>query len=194
MIRRSLPPLVLCGTTCVLLAFAFCLPAGAASFAMPSELGFYAELGRSPGNSLQRTDVVSLGYVVDVPGFGGRGLSAYLDGFISVWRADRHDGQPDRNLVQFGHIAALRYRFAQGRARWFVDAGVGLTYADRHYRAPSHFFSTRFQFTEIIGIGLRLDRRARHELSLRFQHVSNAGIRKPNPGEDFGRLRYVYRF
>jgi lipid A 3-O-deacylase len=26
------------------------------------------------------------------------------------------------------------------------------------------------------------------------QHFSNAGIKKPNPGETFLRLRYAYRF
>ena len=33
-----------------------------------------------------------------------------------------------------------------------------------------------------------------HEINLRLVHVSNGGIRKPNPGQDFGQLRYVYWF
>ena len=36
--------------------------------------------------------------------------------------------------------------------------------------------------------------RGEHEVSLRLQHFSNAGIKHPNPGETFVRLRYVRRF
>jgi lipid A 3-O-deacylase len=31
-------------------------------------------------------------------------------------------------------------------------------------------------------------------VSVRVQHVSNASIKKPNPGANFVRLRYLYRF
>jgi len=30
--------------------------------------------------------------------------------------------------------------------------------------------------------------------SLRVQHFSNAGIKEPNPGETFYKVRYAYRF
>nr|WP_311732042.1 acyloxyacyl hydrolase [Variovorax paradoxus] len=53
---------------------------------------------------------------------------------------------------------------------------------------------TRFQFTEQLGIGRNFGAQGEHELSLRLRHFSNAGIRKPNPGENFVRVRYLYRF
>ena len=34
----------------------------------------------------------------------------------------------------------------------------------------------------------------RHELALRLQHFSNAGIKHPNPGENFVQLRYAQGF
>ena len=33
-----------------------------------------------------------------------------------------------------------------------------------------------------------------HELALRVQHYSNAGIRHPNPGENFVQLRGSFAF
>ena len=35
---------------------------------------------------------------------------------------------------------------------------------------------------------------AAHELALRVQHYSNAGIRHPNPGENFVQLRGSFAF
>ena len=49
-------------------------------------------------------------------------------------------------------------------------------------------------FGDHIALGLRLGARQEHELQLRVEHFSNAGLRKPNPGENFGQVRYVWRF
>lgn len=35
---------------------------------------------------------------------------------------------------------------------------------------------------------------ARSTLGVRYQHISNAGIKKPNPGMDFVLLYYTHRF
>ena len=37
-------------------------------------------------------------------------------------------------------------------------------------------------------------RNDRQEVSLRFQHFSNAGIKEPNPGENFFQVRYSSRY
>ncbi len=39
-----------------------------------------------------------------------------------------------------------------------------------------------------------LDAERRHALVLRIQHVSNAGIKRPTPGENFLQLRYQASF
>jgi lipid A 3-O-deacylase len=88
----------------------------------------------------------------------------------------------------------LRYRFGDGGSPWFAEGGVGATLMDRIYRTPDRSFSTAFQFTEVLGIGRSFGEKGAHEVSLRVQHFSNAGIKKPNPGETFLRLRYAYRF
>ena len=82
----------------------------------------------------------------------------------------------------------------EGQSPWFAEAGIGGTLMDSLYRTTSREFSTAFQFTEQIGVGRNFGERGEHELSVRLQHVSNGGIKEPNPGENFWRVRYLYRF
>ena len=65
---------------------------------------------------------------------------------------------------------------------------------DHLYKTPDRTFSTAFQFTEVLGVGRSFCENGKHELTLRLQHFSNAGIKKPNPGENFVRVRYTYHF
>nr|WP_308645911.1 acyloxyacyl hydrolase [Ottowia beijingensis] len=44
------------------------------------------------------------------------------------------------------------------------------------------------------GAGRAVGRDARSTLGVRYQHISNAGIKKPNPGMDFVLLYYTHRF
>ena len=53
-------------------------------------------------------------------------------------------------------------------------------------------FSTKFQFGDHIGVGARFGAANRHDLGLRLQHVSNGGIKNPNPGINLLLLRYQY--
>lgn len=120
-------------------------------------------------------------------------MTYYWDVFASGWRAPTViDGR--QNYWQIGVIATLRYRFADGQSPWFADAGFGISTMDHHYQTPSREFSTDFQFTEILGLGYTFGERHQYELSMRLQHVSNGGIRKPNPGENFVRVRGSYLF
>jgi lipid A 3-O-deacylase len=119
--------------------------------------------------------------------------SAQTEVFVSHWRADAYDGG-SQGFTQVGITPMLRLRFDQGRSPWFVEGGIGLTLLDKEYRTPPRQFSTRFNFIDSIAVGRNFGTRGEHELSLRVVHVSNADIKKPNPGEDFLLLRYAMRF
>jgi lipid A 3-O-deacylase len=45
-----------------------------------------------------------------------------------------------------------------------------------------------------VAIGRRFGASKEHEVMLRLQHFSNAGIKHPNPGEDFLQLRYAWHY
>lgn len=164
---------------------------------VPPARSVYFEGGRSL-DAPDATSAVAAGFTFP---FGRRHewlggvVTGYGDVFLSEWRARGPSGSSERRrYVQIGAIATWRYRFDGGTSAWFADAGIGVTVLDRHFATPERRFSTRFQFTEVLGIGRSFGQDRAHEVSLRLQHFSNGGIRKPNPGEDFLRLRYQYRF
>jgi hypothetical protein len=44
-----------------------------------------------------------------------------------------------------------------------------------------------------MAVGRMFGAERQHELVLRLEHFSNAGIDHPNPGENFVQLRYAHR-
>jgi len=112
--------------------------------------------------------------------------------FLSHWSARRDDGRESRTLL--GALPMFRYRFNEGRSDWFAEGGIGVSYMDALYRTENKQFSTQFNFMSVLGTGRSFGAQREHELSLRISHLSNAGIKKPNPGEQFLQLRYARRF
>ena len=119
-------------------------------------------------------------------------LSGHTEAFISHWRGEGLTQRVQFNQV--GVIPVLRYRFSKGQSDWFVEGGIGLSWMDEVYVTRNKQFSTRFNFVDVLGAGRNFGVDRRHELSLRVTHVSNAGIKKPNPGENLVQLRYAVRF
>lgn len=143
------------------------------------------------------TDALTLGLTLpwgqwSQPLAGGevRGL---WDLSLSRWSYRAHPGYPDR-LWMVAIIPTLRWTPDAGRSPWFVQAGVGGTWMNRIYHTEERFFSTRFNFGIHAGVGLRFGADRANELLLQYQHVSNAGIKTPNPGEDSLQLRYARHF
>lgn len=112
--------------------------------------------------------------------------------FVSEWSTKFIDHR--RSLTQLGIVPVVRYRFNHGGSDWFAEGGIGLTYFDGLYQRGDRRFSTRLNFQDTLGVGRSFGARREHEASLRISHVSNAGLREPNPGENFVQLRYAHRF
>lgn len=173
-------------------------PIGTSAFAFDDNAtrGVYFEGGHSAhgnhGSTNSATVGVTLPFSFHEHALSGP-LSSYWDLYVSRWNANALSDGP-HHYVQIGAIYTWRYRFLQGQSPWFAEAGIGGTVMDHVYRTPDRSFSTAFQFTEALGVGCSFGENERHEVALRVQHVSNAGIKKPNPGENFMKLRYTYRF
>jgi hypothetical protein len=118
--------------------------------------------------------------------------TAMTEAYVSIW-SSRVAGDR-KNFTQVGLIPVFRYRFDQGRSAWFANAGIGLSYMDRLYQRDTKQFSTRFNFIDVIGVGFNFGERRENELELRIAHISNGGIKSPNPGENFLQLRYARNF
>lgn len=123
---------------------------------------------------------------------GDTPVEAYWDIYMSRWSSS--DAPGGRDVTALGFTPTFRFLPGGQSAGWFVDAGIGATYSNRVYVPAPQRFSTRFNFASSVGVGMQFGEQRAHELSLRLQHVSNASIKKPNPGENFLQLRYAVRF
>jgi lipid A 3-O-deacylase len=72
----------------------------------------------------------------------------------------------------------------------YVEAAIGAHLLSDLDVGDHTEVGTRFQFGDHIGAGLR---RGRYDLGVRLQHLSNGGLRDPNPGVNFLLLRLQYR-
>lgn len=127
--------------------------------------------------------------------FGGGLLSLYWEVSFGRWTAEQPDGSTRSAWVtQLGVTPVLRWHPSGDTSRWFVEGGIGANVLLPIYRSRDKQFSTTFNFGDHIAIGMPFGDGARHEVALRVQHFSNAGIKHPNPGEDFLQLRYAVKF
>jgi lipid A 3-O-deacylase len=120
-------------------------------------------------------------------------LTAHTELIVHHWRMDALAGG-EQSITQLVLLPSLRMHLSQGRSPWFLELGVGASYMDRKLVTPQRTFSTQWNFYDMLGAGYKFGDRGRHELGLRYVHVSNAGIRRPNPGQDMLQLRYALRF
>ena len=126
--------------------------------------------------------------------FGFGTLSGYFDADFGRWTTDRSGVKGYAWMTQVGLTPVLRWRPAGSQSDWFAEIGVGANYILPLYRSGSKRFSTEFNFGDHVAIGRDFGSRGQHEVALRAEHFSNAGIAHPNPGENFAQLRYSYRF
>jgi len=121
----------------------------------------------------------------------GSEVRGHWDLYMSRWSFHADPGRHG-SLMLFGATPTLRLHPNGGRSIWFWEAGVGPTVSNRRYIAQRKEFGLRFNFASHLGVGVYLGERRQHELLLRVQHLSNASIKKPNPGENFVQLRYAH--
>jgi hypothetical protein len=121
--------------------------------------------------------------------FGRGSVSGYWAAAISGWRYEAANGAGDSDLGQLSFTPVFRYTPEGGDAPWFIEGGIGLTYTNKVYAPEGRTFSTRFNFGDQIAIGAYFGPAREYEVSLRFEHFSNAGIERPNPGQNFIQLR-----
>jgi len=81
------------------------------------------------------------------------------------------------------------FRFERGKA--YLEAAVGFHLVSTHISAH-RTFSTAFQFGDHVGAGFRFGPGNRYDIGMRIQHLSNGGVRSPNPGINFFAMRLQY--
>lgn len=120
--------------------------------------------------------------------------SVYAEASASRWQTRSGYASEHGVLTQVSLIPVLRYRMDEGRSPWFVEGGVGVTVTSSVYRSTDKHFSTAFNFGDHLGVGYAFGAARNDEIALRAEHFSNAGIKHPNPGQNFVELRYTHYF
>ena len=166
---------------------------GCVSAAEPTGPSVYAEGGQTVQQGSD-TRMVSIGLRLPIQRtfWDGR-ITAAWDLYLSDWRAGVGPGDRSQ-FTQLGLVPMFRHRFDAGQSPWFVEVGVGISYLSKPYQTTNKSFSTQWNFSDHLGVGRSFGADRRQELGLYVKHVSNAGVRSPNPGETFVVLRYAYAF
>lgn len=107
----------------------------------------------------------------------------------------RYDGSAPADgsdsLGEGAAIALLRLRRGDGRFGPYAEIGLGAA-ALSHVSLGSKRFSTGFQFTEQVGLGVEFP--GGWFAGWRYSHYSNASIKTPNDGLDFHQIVIGVRF
>ncbi len=122
---------------------------------------------------------------------GSRHIGGYWDLSAGLWRAGVPAVQHD-SLVDIGLTPTLRWQ-ANNLQGFYFEAGIGLHFLSRTSLGGRRF-STALQFGDHLGFGYRFGAKGAYDLGYRFQHHSNADIKKPNAGMDFHQVRLQYWF
>lgn len=151
---------------------------------------WYVEAGVARGGTWTASLGLNLPWTFERALFDGQ-LTGHWDAYISQWSARNATPAGVREAwTQLALVPTLRFRFDQGRSPWFIEGGIGLSVLDSRYQTRRKTFSTQFNFADHQALGWSFGERRQHEVLLILRHASNAGIKKPNPGENFLQVRY----
>ncbi len=119
-------------------------------------------------------------------------LGGYWDVAVGYWhrgnvRAGEHD-----EIVDFGITPVFRIQ-RNALVGPYLEAAIGFHLLS-HSSIGDRRMSTAFQFGDHIGAGYRFGARGSYDLGYRYQHLSNASIKRPNPGINFHQIRLQYNF
>ncbi|MFD1709388.1 acyloxyacyl hydrolase [Ottowia sp. GY511] len=102
-----------------------------------------------------------------------------------------------RDLIEVGYSPVFRLErplSGGGGRSFFFEGAIGVRLLSHTRVSQEHRMSTAFQFADMLGLGMQWGREGQSTLGLRVQHLSNLGIKKPNPGINFLQLYYTHRF
>jgi lipid A 3-O-deacylase len=174
---------------CIAVACAFAAPASAQSI-KPS--GYFVQGGLWTKGVWSATAGVTWPWAWRTGAFGNE-VSGQTEAFISHLDAKSAEGGR-RAVTQLALVPMFRMRFDAGRSAWFAEGGIGVSTTDRLFTTPEKSFTTRFNFVDVLGVGHSFGASREQEIGIRLQHISNAGIRVPNPGQNLLLLRYGASF
>ena len=148
--------------------------------------------GAADESSVKQLGVVA-GWTRPAPLWQGESWRLRLrhEAVLAAWHVPRA-----RDLVEVGYSPVFRLErpWNGGDRVFFVEGSIGVRLLSHTRVSADHRMSTAFQFADMLGVGMQFGHQGSSTLGMRFQHLSNLGIKKPNPGIEFLQLYYSYRF
>ncbi|HTR08837.1 MAG TPA: acyloxyacyl hydrolase [Paraburkholderia sp.] len=174
-------------------AFAALCAFGAASAHAQNTFGIQLGAGVAD-NDVKKLD---LGFVWDPAlqwwHFGGFHFTLLGEAHVAYWKLD----DPDAiyaNTWEFGVTPVFRIIKDTGWFRPFFEAGVGVRLISHVRQTPYRTMSSSFQFADMVGVGAQFGEHGNYQIGFRFQHLSNADIKQPDPGLNFSEIYIQYNF
>lgn len=126
--------------------------------------------------------------------WGDGHATGYLEASVGEWYCRKTaTGNYQGCATQFGLTPVIRYQPANA-TNWYAEAGIGVNTIFPLFETGRRRFSTEFNFGDHLGIGRKFGDARHDEVELRIEHYSNGGYRNPNPGVNWGELRYMHWF
>jgi lipid A 3-O-deacylase len=125
--------------------------------------------------------------------FGGFHFTVVGEAHVGVWHYSGSNAV-NQNIVEVGAQPMFRIIKDSGSIRPYFEAGAGVRFLSHPTVASDYTLSTAFQFTEVVGLGAQFGGRQQYQAGFRLQHISNADIKRPNPGINFSQLYLQYNF
>ena len=108
------------------------------------------------------------------------------------WHTD--EGNVHENIGEFGFTPVFRFIKGSGTIRPYFEAGSGIRLLTSPTISRRYNLGSAFQFADMVGVGAQFGNHQQYQAGYRFQHVSNGGIKEPNPGINFSQLYLQYNF
>lgn len=153
--------------------------------------GIAVELGKSDGTDMGR---IAIQWDWGKRWLQSQGwhLSGYWDLGLGYWKRD--DVRPGQNddIAEIGLTPVFRLQHNDLRGL-YGEIAIGAHFLSKTSLGDRRF-STSFQFGDHVGVGYRFGTKGAFDLSYRYQHLSNGGIKQPNDGINFNQVRLQYHF
>jgi lipid A 3-O-deacylase len=123
---------------------------------------------------------------------GGFHFTLVGEAHVAYWHASGAD--INRTIYEAGISPFIRFIKDSGAIRPYIEVGAGVRVLSHPAISSNYTLSTAFQFCDTVGVGMQFGSRQQYQAGFRFQHLSNAGIKHPNPGINFSQLYLQYNF
>lgn len=153
------------------------------------------DVSLSVGHSPRHVTQTELGLIWDTGYHWGNpmdwDLRLYLGAYLGWWHPTSAGGE---DVVSIGASPLIRLSKHLSGFTPYFEVSAGPRLLSHTEPAAGHPMSSGFQFAESVGVGAAFGQHNQYQIGYRFEHVSNGGIKEPNPGYNFHQVYFQYHF